>query len=112
MWKARRTAAREVGFGYAARVWLQTVGFDGNDFGTSSKEARGGGGKSGVGKFLNRLLGLPLVQQNLIFETFAKLVESRPGVLSGGLPTLVGVMAGFGVTCACICVWLLAMFRK
>ena len=36
----------------------------------------------------------------------------RPAVLSGGLPTLVGVMAGFGVTCACICVWLLAMFRK
>ena len=38
--------------------------------------------------------------------------EGSDGALSGGLPTLVGVMAGFGVTCACICVWLLAMFRK
>ena len=40
--------------------------------------------------------------------------EGSGGVLSGGLgvPTFVGAMAGFGVTCACICVWLLAMFRK
>ena len=38
--------------------------------------------------------------------------EGSGGVLSGGVPTFVGVMAGFGVTCACICVWLLAMFRK
>jgi hypothetical protein len=68
MWKAKRKATAEVDFQHAVKVWLNGVGLE--DFGSSEDK-----NKSAVSKFLNRMLGLSLTRQNMLFETFAKLVE-------------------------------------
>mmetsp|Transcript_14589 Transcript_14589/g.48908 ORF Transcript_14589/g.48908 Transcript_14589/m.48908 type:complete len:486 (-) Transcript_14589:108-1565(-) len=70
LWKAKRKASTDVGFPEAAKFWLKGVGVDIDFAGNPSPKALG------VGKFLNRLLGLRLAQQNLIFDFFAQLVDS------------------------------------
>ena len=69
-WKQLRDRTKSCGFEEACQLWLERVGFD---FTTVNKG--GSASRSSVGTFLNRLLGLRLSQQNLVFEVFAKLVE-------------------------------------
>lgn len=73
LWKNQRKANAEVDFQFAAKLWLKSVGVEldsAGGSGDSNSQA-----KTAVGRFLNRLLGLRLVQQNLLFDTFARLVD-------------------------------------
>ena len=65
-WKAAKKAMTEIDFPHAVGVWFKSVGID------ASLDTEK---KASVGVFLNRLLGLTLVRQNLIFDYFSKLVD-------------------------------------
>ena len=69
-WKQLRDRTKSTGFEEACQLWLERVGFDFASVNKGGKSSR-----SSVGTFLNRLLGLRLCQQNLVFEVFAKLVD-------------------------------------
>uniref|UniRef100_A0A7S3JZA5 Strawberry notch AAA domain-containing protein n=1 Tax=Aureoumbra lagunensis TaxID=44058 RepID=A0A7S3JZA5_9STRA len=73
MWKAQRAATNQIDFQYAAKIWLKQVAIECDT--TVNSKSRDKEGKTAVGRFLNRILGLKLVQQNLLFEEYARLVE-------------------------------------
>ena len=87
----------DITFPIAARVWLKAVGIDEEDFVTPT----GRKGKSaGVAKFLNRILGLESVKQNLLYQCFHETHEhvvriaKRDGTYDSGVLNIKG-------TCTC-----------
>ena len=64
-WRAQRDAVKRVDFVYAARLWFKSVGLD-----APSRK-----GAPSVGRFLNRLLGLTLTRQGLLFDYFAAMTD-------------------------------------
>ena len=83
----------DISFSIAARVWLKSVGIDQDDFNNPS----GRKGKTAlVGKFLNRILGLESVKQNLLFQCFHETHEhvvriaKRDGTYDSGVLNIKG----------------------
>ena len=93
LWKKKRDALRDIDLPVAARFWFDRLGMDVDGW---AKLDKPGARTSHVARFLNRLLGMPLGQQNLLFELFARLTEDviekrrEEGALDEGIRTLKG----------------------
>ena len=93
LWRKKRDALRDIDLPVAARFWFDRLGMDVDGW---AKLDKPGARTSHVARFLNRLLGMPLGQQNLLFELFARLTEDvierrrEEGALDEGIRTLKG----------------------
>ena len=85
----------DITFSIAARVWLKAVGIDEEDFSNPT----GRKGKTAlVAKFLNRILGLESVKQNLLYQCFHDTHEhvvriaKRDGTYDSGVLNIKGTV--------------------
>lgn len=75
---------------HAANLWLSLVGLDADDLGNSDVN------KGIVGKFLNRILGLEVARQQVMFDYFARYLEKtikaakRDGTYNQGIKNIEG----------------------
>jgi hypothetical protein len=68
VWKAKADAAKAIDLKFAAHAWFKKLGLTVQYW---AKLDKPGAYTSWVPRFLNRLLGMPLAQQNILFECAA-----------------------------------------
>mmetsp|Transcript_4073 Transcript_4073/g.11994 ORF Transcript_4073/g.11994 Transcript_4073/m.11994 type:complete len:470 (+) Transcript_4073:213-1622(+) len=92
-WEEKRKALKDIDLRYASRVWFDRLGIGLDRWARLDSP---GARTSWVARFLNRLLGMPLAQQNILFELFARYVAAEieerreSGELDEGIRTLQG----------------------